>query len=113
MGMTISEKILARASGKKRAEAGEIVEANVDLAMSHDNAALVSKIFKEIGVKRVWDPDRIVIILDHRAPANIIKAAEAHKSIREFIREQSINCCLLYTSPSPRDRQKSRMPSSA
>lgn len=90
MGMTISEKILARASGKERVEAGEIVEANVDLAMSHDNAALVSKIFKEIGVDKVWDPDKIVIILDHRAPANIIKAAEAHKSIREFIKERGI-----------------------
>ena len=90
MGMTISEKILARASGKERVEAGEIIEANVDLAMSHDNAALVSKIFKEIGVDKVWDSDKIVIILDHRAPANIIKAAEAHKSIREFIRGQGI-----------------------
>ena len=90
MGMTISEKILARASGKERVEAGEIVEANVDLAMSHDNAALVSKIFKEIGVDKVWDPDKIVIILDHRAPANIIKAAEAHKSIREFIKGRGI-----------------------
>ena len=90
MGMTISEKILARASGKERVEAGEIIEANVDLAMSHDNAALVSKIFKEIGVDKVWDSDKIAIILDHRAPANIIKAAEAHKSIREFIRGQGI-----------------------
>ncbi len=90
MGMTISEKILARVSGKERVEAGEIIEANVDLAMSHDNAALVSKIFKEIGVDKVWDSDKIVIILDHRAPANIIKAAEAHKSIREFIRGQGI-----------------------
>ena len=90
MSSTISEKILARASGNKKVEAGEIVDASVDLAMSHDNAALVSKVFKEIGVDRVWDPDKIVIILDHRAPANIIKAAEAHKSIREFVRSQNI-----------------------
>ena len=90
MSSTISEKILARASGNKKVEAGEIVDASVDLAMSHDNAALVSKVFKEIGVDKVWDPDKIVIILDHRAPANIIKAAEAHKSIREFVRSQNI-----------------------
>ena len=90
MGSTISEKILARASGNKKVEAGEIVDASVDLAMSHDNAALVSKVFKEIGVEKVWDPDKIVIILDHRAPANIIKAAEAHKSIREFVKSQDI-----------------------
>jgi len=90
MSSTISEKILARASGKKKVEAGEIVDASVDLAMSHDNAALVSKVFKEIGVEKVWNPDKIVIILDHRAPANIIKAAEAHKSIREFVKSQDI-----------------------
>ena len=90
MSSTISEKILARASGNKKVEAGEIVDASVDLAMSHDNAALVSKVFKEIGVDKVWDPDKIVIILDHRAPANIIKAAEAHKSIREFVKGQDI-----------------------
>ncbi|MCD6541997.1 MAG: 3-isopropylmalate dehydratase large subunit [Thermoplasmata archaeon] len=71
-------------------EAGEIIDASVDLAMSHDNAALVSKIFREIGVDNVWDRNKIVIVLDHRTPANTIKAAEAHKSIREFVREQGI-----------------------
>ena len=90
MGYTISEKILARAAGASKVEAGEIIDASVDLAMSHDNAALVSKIFKEIGVDDVWDRNRIVIVLDHRTPANTIKAAEAHKSIREFVREQGI-----------------------
>lgn len=90
MGETIAEKILAHAAGRKRVEAGEIVDASVDLAMSHDNAALVSKIFKEIGVERVWDPSKIVIVLDHRAPANIIKAAEAHKIIREVVKEYGI-----------------------
>jgi len=90
MGYTISEKILARAAGAGKVEAGEIVDASVDLAMSHDNAALVSKIFREIGVDKVWDRNKIVIVLDHRTPANTIKAAEAHKSIREFVREQGI-----------------------
>jgi len=90
MGSTISEKILARASGVKKVEAGDIVDANVDLAMSHDNAALVSKIFKQLGVDRVWDNSKIVIILDHRTPANQIKSAEGHKSIRQFVRDQGI-----------------------
>ena len=85
VGMTISEKILAKSAGKNRVEPGEIIDANVDMAMSHDNAALVSKVFNEIGVKKVWNRDKIVIILDHRVPANNIKAAEAHKKIREFI----------------------------
>jgi 3-isopropylmalate/(R)-2-methylmalate dehydratase large subunit len=90
MDMTISEKILARASGKKFVTPGEIIDAEVDAAMSHDNAALVSKVFGEIGIKNVWNPDKIVIILDHRVPANNIKAAEAHKKIRDFIRKQKI-----------------------
>ena len=88
--MTISEKILARSSDKDKVEPGEIIDAKVDMAMSHDNAALVSKVFNEIGVKNVWNPSKIVVILDHRVPANNIKAAEAHKRIREFIKRQGI-----------------------
>jgi len=90
LGMTISEKILAKSADKNRVEPGEIIDAKVDMAMSHDNAALVSKVFGEIGIKNVWNPDKIVIILDHRVPANNIKAAEAHKKIRDFIRKQKI-----------------------
>jgi len=90
MASTIAEKILARASGKKDVESGEIVDANVDLAMSHDNTALVAKIFKKIGVKKVWDPKKITIVLDHRSPANTIKSAENQKFIREFVKEQNI-----------------------
>ncbi len=89
-GKTISEKILARTGGKETATPGDIVSAKVDMAMSHDNAALVSKVFRTIGVEKVWDKDKIVIPIDHRAPANVIKTAEGHKSIREFVKEQEI-----------------------
>ncbi|MEW5937384.1 MAG: 3-isopropylmalate dehydratase large subunit [Candidatus Thermoplasmatota archaeon] len=88
--MTIAEKILARASGNPMVEVGEIVEAKVDRAMSHDNAALVAKHFAEIGVKNVWDKEKIVILMDHRVPANDIKTAEGHKRIRGFVAEQGI-----------------------
>jgi len=87
--VTFAEEILAKVSGEK-VEAGDIVDASVDVAMSHDNAALVIKKFEEIGVKKVWDASRIVIILDHRVPANTIKTAEAHKKIRKFVKEQGI-----------------------
>ena len=90
MGYTIAEKILMRASGSAHVEPGEIVNAKVDIAMSHDNAALVSKIFKEIGVEKVWNSDSIVIPIDHRVPANNIKVAEGHKKIREFAKSQNI-----------------------
>ncbi len=86
--MTLSEKILSEKCGKK-VEAGEIIEAKVDKAMSHDNAALVIKSFKEIAT-RPWDVNKIVIILDHRVPANTIKTAENHKQIREFVKKHGI-----------------------
>jgi len=90
MGMTIAEKILARASGRTTVAPDEIVVAAVDLAMSHENADLVRKSFKEIGVARVWDAEKIVIILDHRVPAESEKTATTHKAIREFVAEQGI-----------------------
>ncbi len=90
MGQTISEKIFAKHSGQKKVYAGEFVDADIDLAMSHDNTVLVSTIFNEIGVKKVWNPDKIVVVLDHRTPANTSKTAENHKIIREFIKEQNI-----------------------
>ncbi|KYK29360.1 MAG: 3-isopropylmalate dehydratase large subunit [Candidatus Proteinoplasmatales archaeon SG8-5] len=90
MGYTISEKILMKKAGETEVEPGDIVNANVDLAMSHDNAALVSKVFGEIGVGNVWDAERIVIPIDHRVPANNIKTAEGHKRIREFVKAQGI-----------------------
>lgn len=90
MGQTISEKILAKHSGQKKVYAGEFVDADIDLAMSHDNTVLVSTIFNETGVKKVCNPDKIVVVLDHRTPANTSKTAENHKIIREFIKEQNI-----------------------
>jgi 3-isopropylmalate/(R)-2-methylmalate dehydratase large subunit len=90
MAHTIAEKVLMRASGSKKLEPGEIVNARVDVAMSHDNAALVSKVFGEIGVPKVWDADRIVIPIDHRVPANNIKTAEGHLKIRNFVKKQGI-----------------------
>ncbi len=90
MGMTLAEKILARASGRDTVAPDEVVVASVDLAMSHENADLVRKSFLEIGVARVWDPERIVIILDHRVPAESEKTAATHKAIREFVHQQGI-----------------------
>jgi 3-isopropylmalate/(R)-2-methylmalate dehydratase large subunit len=88
--MTIAEKILARASGKKKVSVNEIVMAKVDVAMSHENADVVLRSFRDIGMKKVWDPDRIVILFDHRIPADSEKTAETHKRLRGFVREQGI-----------------------
>ena len=88
--MTLAEKILARASGRGRVSPDQIVVARVDLAMSHENADLVRKSFLEIGVARVWDPSKIVIVFDHRIPAESEKTATTHKAVREFVAAQGI-----------------------
>ncbi len=95
MGMTIVEKILARATGRKSVRAGEVLEPAVDLAMSHENAALVINQFLEIyagtGLQsRVWDPSRIAIIFDHRVPAETSKTATNQKKVRDFVLQQGI-----------------------
>jgi homoaconitate hydratase family protein len=88
-GMTFAQKILERVSGHE-ALPGQLVNAKVDLAMSHESAMMVLQSFGEIGAQKVWDPRRIVILFDHRVPAYSTKAAESHKMIREFARDQGL-----------------------
>lgn len=88
--MTIAEKILARASGKDKVKPGEIVNALVDVAMSHENADVVRRHFEQIGIERVWDPNKIVILFDHRIPAESEKTAITHKVLREFVKKHGI-----------------------
>jgi len=95
MGMTVVEKILARAAGRAEVSAGEVVEPAVDLAMSHENAALVINqflaVFAGTGLEpKIWDPSKIAIIFDHRVPAESPKTASNQKKIREFVAEQGI-----------------------
>lgn len=89
-GKTVAEKILGRAAGNPKAEAGDVVEAVPDLVMSHENTFLVDKAFEQFGLERPWDSDRVVVVLDHRAPANTIQTANAHAKIREAVRRMGI-----------------------
>lgn len=89
--MTLAEKILARASGLAHVTPHQIVVAKVDLALSHENADLVRKSFLEIGLPKVWDPSKIVIVFDHRIPAESEKTAASHKAVREFVAAQGID----------------------
>jgi len=89
--MNITEKILAKASGKNLVHPGDIVDANVDMVMVHDlTGPLAVEAFKRIGISKVWDNKKIVIILDHQVPAESVKAAELHKMLRGFAKEQGI-----------------------
>jgi 3-isopropylmalate/(R)-2-methylmalate dehydratase large subunit len=89
--VNLTEKILARASGKNKVSPGEIVNARVDVVMVNDlTGPLAVESFRKIGVPQVWDNRKIVIILDHLVPASSIKAAELHKIMRKFAKEQNI-----------------------
>ncbi|MGQ9602501.1 MAG: 3-isopropylmalate dehydratase large subunit [Candidatus Bipolaricaulia bacterium] len=90
MGQTIAEKILAAKGGERAVRPGQIVNARVDLAMSHENAALVKSHFEELGLERVWDPERIVLLFDHRVPAESVKTAQGQREVRQFVKAQGI-----------------------
>ncbi|MDD1764066.1 MAG: homoaconitase large subunit [Methanobacteriaceae archaeon] len=92
MPRTMAEKILARAAGVTEIRAGEIVMANIDVAMTHDLTGPLSvESFKKIGVDEVWDPDKIVVIFDHQVPADSLEAAQNHLIMREFVNKHGIN----------------------
>src|SRR4030042_891534 len=89
--MNITEKILAKASGKNTVHSGEIVDTNVDMVMVHDlTGPLAVEAFKKIGIKNVGDNQKVVVILDHQVPAESVKAAELHKTMRKFAKDQHL-----------------------
>ncbi len=91
MYSNIIEKILSKASGRKRVESNEIIKAKVDKVMFHDlTGPLTIKSFKEMDGKKVWDPEKIIVIFDHLVPANNERAALNQKNLREFVFEQKI-----------------------
>ena len=87
--MTTAKAILGKKAGK-RVEVNEIIEVEPDILMTHENTAAISKKFYSLGVKKVWDPEKIVIPIDHCVPAANEKYAANHKLIREFVKEQNI-----------------------
>jgi len=89
MGQTFAEKVLS-AKLKREVHAGEIVQVEPDLVLTHDNSAAIAKTFASIGVKQVRYPERLVIVLDHCVPAADFKHATNHKQIRDFVAAQGI-----------------------
>ncbi|MDO5852161.1 MAG: homoaconitase large subunit [Methanobacteriaceae archaeon] len=88
--MNITEKILAKASHKKEVSPDDMIQADIDIAMSHDGTSPPTiKSFEKFADK-VWDPEKIVIVFDHNYPANTIGSAEFQKVTTNFIKKQSI-----------------------
>jgi 3-isopropylmalate/(R)-2-methylmalate dehydratase large subunit len=87
--LTIVEKIIASHFGKKSVSPGEFVSVKVDLVMATDcTGPLAINQFRRIGVKKIFDPSKIVMIPDHFVPNKDIASAEQSKQIREFAYEQ-------------------------
>jgi len=91
MGMTMTQKILARAAGLDRVEAGQLIEAKLDLVLGNDITTPVAITeFEKAGFTRVFDKDKIAIVLDHYTPCKDIKSAQLCKQAREFAHKHSI-----------------------
>ncbi len=87
MGMTMTQKILAKAAGLPSVEAGQLVEGKLDLVMGNDITAPVAIAeFDKAGLTQVFDAEKIAIILDHSTPCKDIKTAELCVTAREFAR---------------------------
>lgn len=82
-GRTFAEKIL-------EADQESIVFRRPDIILSHDNTASIEKIFKKMGGIKVYNPDRLMIVLDHNAPPTNCKLANDYQQIRSFVNEQKI-----------------------
>ena len=91
MGMTMTQKILAAHCGKQSLKAGEMVLADLDLVMANDITAPVAiNEFEKAGCDRVFDGDKVALVLDHFTPNKDIKAAEQSRQVRRFAREQGV-----------------------
>ncbi|MGO0122535.1 3-isopropylmalate dehydratase large subunit [Desulfothermobacter acidiphilus] len=93
MAQTVAEKILSRAAGRP-ARAGEIVVARVDEVMAQDGTApLAIQVFREMGGKQPFDPQRVNLVIDHSAPSPTESISNLHHMMRAFAWEHG---CRLY-----------------
>jgi 3-isopropylmalate/(R)-2-methylmalate dehydratase large subunit len=89
--MTASQKILAAHAGLDQVSPGQLVKAKVDLVLGNDITSPVAlAAYREAGFGKVFDPERIALVMDHFTPNKDIKAAEQCREVRLFAREQGI-----------------------
>jgi len=91
--MTLIEKILAAHTDRDKVRPGEFINVRADLILANDiTAPIAIKEFKRIGVDKVFDPKKIVMVADHFVPNKDILSAEQVKLMRDFCYEQGIHC---------------------
>lgn len=92
MGMTMTQKILAAHAGLDNVTAGQLISAKLDIVLGNDITTPVAiNEFKKAGFSKVFNKDKIAIVLDHFVPNKDIKAAEQSKQCREFAGENSVS----------------------
>lgn len=92
MGMTMTQKILAKHAGLETVKAGQLIEANLDLVLGNDITTPVAvKEFHKLKLKKVFHSDKVAIVPDHFTPNKDIKSAEQVKLIRKFAKEKEVN----------------------
>ncbi len=91
MGMTITEKILAAHSDLSEVRPGQLIQAKVDIALANDiTLPLALRSFREAGGTRVFDREKVVVVLDHFNPAKDIDSAQMLSQARSFAREMEL-----------------------
>ena len=91
MGMTITEKILAKTSGQKQVSPGQLIDAKIDVVMCHDvTTPPAISMLVEKGIDKVFDREKIVVTPDHFQPAKDIQSAELHKRLDEWAKRHNI-----------------------
>ncbi len=91
MGMTITEKILAKAAGADNLCPGRLIDAKIDIIMCHDvTTPPAISMLEEKGIDRVFDREKIVVTPDHFQPAKDIKSAELHKRLDNWAKRHDI-----------------------
>jgi len=85
------EKLLAKKAGKQSVNTGEIVNCYIDMAGINDLYLQTIRSFFEMGAKKVYDPSKVIMFLDHYAPASTIQQAQNQKEFREFCWDQGID----------------------
>ncbi|TFG13236.1 3-isopropylmalate dehydratase large subunit [Candidatus Thorarchaeota archaeon] len=91
MGLTLAEKILSRHTIEGEASPGEIVDAKIDFLMVHEVlGSRIIPILEKMGVDKVWDPESMLVVNDHWAPAPDIASAKIHAKNRKFVRDHDI-----------------------
>jgi len=89
--MTLAEKILAAHCGRERVSPGDFLSVRCDLVLSNDiTAPIAIREFERLGVPRVFDPSKIVMVPDHFCPNKDIQSATQAKMLREFARQHGI-----------------------